>query len=165
MRASALTIFARCRGARPGPQCRQRSWRLRLIQPQHSGSQKDLAVFAPNVWLRAEVVPEPAPGAAGLPGRWRPAARRPDPAGRRPRAESRRASPGMVLEPGRYIAGASVHAVPSRQESWSQSAVLALGLGVPVVGTAVDGLATTRRLPPAAHRPRQIREARPGTAL
>jgi glycosyltransferase involved in cell wall biosynthesis len=36
-----------------------------------------------------------------------------------------------------------VHVVPSREESWSQSAVLGLGLGVPVVGTAVDGLAAT----------------------
>jgi glycosyltransferase involved in cell wall biosynthesis len=36
-----------------------------------------------------------------------------------------------------------MHVVPSREESWSQSAVLALGLGVPVVGTAVDGLART----------------------
>jgi len=36
-----------------------------------------------------------------------------------------------------------VHVVPSREESWSQSAVLALGRGVPVVGTAVDGLART----------------------
>ncbi len=43
----------------------------------------------------------------------------------------------------RYIAGASVHVVPSREESWSQSAVLALGLGVPIVGTEVDGLART----------------------
>jgi hypothetical protein len=33
-----------------------------LIQRQHSGAQKDLAVFAPNAWLRAEVVREPAPG-------------------------------------------------------------------------------------------------------
>jgi hypothetical protein len=33
-----------------------------LIQRQHSGSQRDLAVFAPSAWLRAEVVPEPAPG-------------------------------------------------------------------------------------------------------
>jgi glycosyltransferase involved in cell wall biosynthesis len=41
------------------------------------------------------------------------------------------------------VAGASVHVVPSRQEAWSQSAVVALGLGVPVVGTAVDGLART----------------------
>ena len=33
-----------------------------LIQRQHSGAQKDLAVFAPNAWLRAEVVPEPRLG-------------------------------------------------------------------------------------------------------
>jgi glycosyltransferase involved in cell wall biosynthesis len=51
--------------------------------------------------------------------------------------------PGWSYEPGRFIAGAAVHVVPSREESWSQSAVLALGLGVPVVGTAVDGLART----------------------
>lgn len=30
-----------------------------LIQRQHSGTQKDLAVFAPQAWLHAEVVPEP----------------------------------------------------------------------------------------------------------
>jgi len=51
--------------------------------------------------------------------------------------------PGWSFEPARYIAGASVHVVPSREESWSQSAVLAMGLGVPVVGTTVDGLART----------------------
>ncbi len=51
--------------------------------------------------------------------------------------------PGWSFEPARYIAGATVHVVPSREESWSQSAVLGLGLGVPVVGTAVDGLART----------------------
>jgi glycosyltransferase involved in cell wall biosynthesis len=51
--------------------------------------------------------------------------------------------PGWSYEPARYIAGASVHVVPSREESWSQSAVLGLGLGVPVVGTSVDGLART----------------------
>jgi glycosyltransferase involved in cell wall biosynthesis len=51
--------------------------------------------------------------------------------------------PGWSYEPARYVAGASVHVVPSREESWSQSAVLALGLGVPVIGTAVDGLADT----------------------
>jgi glycosyltransferase involved in cell wall biosynthesis len=45
--------------------------------------------------------------------------------------------PGWSYEPARYIAGASVHVVPSREESWSLSAVLALGLGVPVVGTEV----------------------------
>jgi hypothetical protein len=51
--------------------------------------------------------------------------------------------PGWSSQPARYVAGASVHMVPSREESWSQSAVMALGLGVPVVGTAVDGLART----------------------
>jgi len=51
--------------------------------------------------------------------------------------------PGWSYEPARYVAGASVHVVPSRQEAWSQSAVVALGLGVPVVGTAIDGLAAT----------------------
>ena len=51
--------------------------------------------------------------------------------------------PGWSYEPARYIAGSSVHVVPSREESWSQSAVLGLGLGVPVVGTAVDGLTRT----------------------
>jgi hypothetical protein len=33
-----------------------------LIQRQHSGAQTDLAVFAPNTWLYAEVVQEPQPG-------------------------------------------------------------------------------------------------------
>jgi hypothetical protein len=51
--------------------------------------------------------------------------------------------PGWSYEPARDIAQATVHVVPSREESWSQSAVLALGLGVPVVGTAVDGMART----------------------
>ena len=31
-----------------------------LIQRQHSGEQKDLAVFAPSAWLHAEIVREPA---------------------------------------------------------------------------------------------------------
>ena len=30
-----------------------------LIQRQHAGEQRDLAVFAPNAWLHAEVVREP----------------------------------------------------------------------------------------------------------
>jgi glycosyltransferase involved in cell wall biosynthesis len=50
---------------------------------------------------------------------------------------------GWVGNPGTYLAGSSVHVVPSREEAWSQSAVLALGLGVPVVGTRVDGLVST----------------------
>lgn len=51
--------------------------------------------------------------------------------------------PGWSNEPSRYVAGAAVHVVPSREEAWSQSAVTALALGVPVVGTAVDGLSVT----------------------
>lgn len=50
---------------------------------------------------------------------------------------------GWSHGPARYVAGASVHVVPSREEAWSQSAVVALGLGVPVIGTAVDGLSRT----------------------
>jgi glycosyltransferase involved in cell wall biosynthesis len=50
---------------------------------------------------------------------------------------------GWSYEPARYVAGATVHVVPSRTEAWSQSAVTALALGVPVVATAVDGLPTT----------------------
>ena len=51
--------------------------------------------------------------------------------------------PGWVDKPWAYVAGAAVHVVPSREEAWSQSAVLGLGLGIPVVGTRVDGLADT----------------------
>jgi glycosyltransferase involved in cell wall biosynthesis len=50
---------------------------------------------------------------------------------------------GWSYQPGRYVAGATVHVVPSREEAWSQSAVTALALSVPVVATAVDGLPTT----------------------
>lgn len=51
--------------------------------------------------------------------------------------------PGWQARPGRWVAGAAVHCVPSREEAWSQSAVLAMGLGVPVVGTDVEGLPDT----------------------
>lgn len=66
---------------------------------------------------------------------------------------------GWSYTPARYVSGASVHVVPSREESWSQSAVVALGLGVPVIGTAIDGLARTLGdgrgvLVPPAIRPR-----------
>jgi glycosyltransferase involved in cell wall biosynthesis len=50
---------------------------------------------------------------------------------------------GWKYEPARYVAASSVHVVPSREEAWSQSAVTALALGVPVVATAVHGLSTT----------------------
>jgi glycosyltransferase involved in cell wall biosynthesis len=51
--------------------------------------------------------------------------------------------PGWVDKPWAYVAGAAVHVVPSREEAWSQSAVLGLGLGIPVIGTHVDGLVDT----------------------
>jgi glycosyltransferase involved in cell wall biosynthesis len=50
---------------------------------------------------------------------------------------------GWQPYPERFVAGASVHVVPSRHDAWSQSAALAMGLGVPVVGTAVEGLPDT----------------------
>ncbi|MDQ3733308.1 MAG: glycosyltransferase family 4 protein [Actinomycetota bacterium] len=50
---------------------------------------------------------------------------------------------GWSNEPARYVAGAAVHVVPSREEAWSQSAVVGLGLGVPVIGSAVEGLPIT----------------------
>jgi glycosyltransferase involved in cell wall biosynthesis len=50
---------------------------------------------------------------------------------------------GWSYEPARYVAGAAVHVVPSREEAWSQSAVTALALGVPVVACSVDGLPAT----------------------
>jgi glycosyltransferase involved in cell wall biosynthesis len=50
---------------------------------------------------------------------------------------------GWSYEPARYVSGAAVHVVPSREEAWSQSAVTALALGVPVVACSVDGLPTT----------------------
>ena len=50
---------------------------------------------------------------------------------------------GWVDDPGPWVAGASVQACPSRDESFSQTAVMAMGLGVPVVGTDVDGFPET----------------------
>ena len=50
---------------------------------------------------------------------------------------------GWVHDPGRWVLGASVQACPSRDEAFSQTAVLAMGLGVPVVGTNVDGFPET----------------------
>ena len=47
---------------------------------------------------------------------------------------------GWRDDPGSWIAGASVCVVPSRFDAWSQTAALAMSLGVPVVGTAVEGL-------------------------
>jgi glycosyltransferase involved in cell wall biosynthesis len=47
---------------------------------------------------------------------------------------------GWRSRPAEWIAGASACVVPSRHDAWSQTAVLAMALGVPVVGTAVEGL-------------------------
>ena len=44
---------------------------------------------------------------------------------------------------GPWLAGASACVVPSRHEAWSQTAVTAMAYGVPVVGTAVEGLPRT----------------------
>ncbi|MBA3328622.1 MAG: glycosyltransferase, partial [Solirubrobacterales bacterium] len=50
---------------------------------------------------------------------------------------------GWVADPGSWVAGATVQACPSRDEAFSQAAVLAMALGVPVVGTRVDGFPET----------------------
>jgi glycosyltransferase involved in cell wall biosynthesis len=47
---------------------------------------------------------------------------------------------GWCRDPGRWVAGASVLAAPSREEAWSQTVTLAMALGTPVVATAVEGL-------------------------
>ena len=95
---------------------------------------------APDVFLDAM---------ACLPGR--PAlmlgAGRMEPALRAQRArlglEERVAMPGWSRDPAPTIAAAAVLAIPSRDESFSQTAVLGMGLGVPVVGTDVDGFPGT----------------------
>ncbi len=50
---------------------------------------------------------------------------------------------GWVDDPAPWVAGAAVQACPSREEGTSQAAALAMGLGVPVVAAAVDGLPDT----------------------
>ncbi|MEV4420261.1 glycosyltransferase [Patulibacter sp. NPDC049589] len=50
---------------------------------------------------------------------------------------------GWQARPSATISGASVLVVPSRDESWSQTAVLGMARGVPVIGTDVDGLPET----------------------
>jgi hypothetical protein len=62
---------------------------------------------------------------------------------RRLRLGSRARLCGWENRPSQTIAGASVLVVPSRDESWSQTAVLGMALGVPVIGTNVDGLPDT----------------------
>ena len=50
---------------------------------------------------------------------------------------------GWVADPGPYIAGATVLAIPSRDEAFSQTAIIGLAHGVPVIGTEVDGFPAT----------------------
>lgn len=50
---------------------------------------------------------------------------------------------GWQQDPGAFMAGATALVVPSRDEAWSQTAVLGMALGVPVVGTDVEGFALT----------------------
>jgi glycosyltransferase involved in cell wall biosynthesis len=50
---------------------------------------------------------------------------------------------GWVADPGEYIAGATVLAIPSRDEAFSQTAIIGLSHGVPVIGTEVDGFIDT----------------------
>jgi len=50
---------------------------------------------------------------------------------------------GWARDPAPVIAGAAVLVIPSRDESFSQTAVLGMGLGVPVIGTDVDGFPAT----------------------
>jgi glycosyltransferase involved in cell wall biosynthesis len=50
---------------------------------------------------------------------------------------------GWQARPAGFLAGAAACVVPSRHESWSQTAAMAMALGVPVIATAVEGLPTT----------------------
>jgi glycosyltransferase involved in cell wall biosynthesis len=50
---------------------------------------------------------------------------------------------GWQARPSEMIAGATVLVIPSRDESWSQTAVLGMARGVPVIGTDVDGFPAT----------------------
>jgi glycosyltransferase involved in cell wall biosynthesis len=51
--------------------------------------------------------------------------------------------PGWRSPIGPWLRGATACAVPSRWEAWSQTAVTAMANGVPVIGTAVEGLPET----------------------
>lgn len=50
---------------------------------------------------------------------------------------------GWCEEPSRWLRGAVACVVPSRREAWSQTAVQAMALGTPVVGSDVEGLPLT----------------------
>jgi glycosyltransferase involved in cell wall biosynthesis len=53
---------------------------------------------------------------------------------------------GWVADPAPWVRRASIQVCPSRDEAFSQSAVLAMGLGVAVIGTRVDGFPETLAL-------------------
>ena len=139
--AAGLGLGGRLReGRSPVEGLSARPW-PRLASPRLTFTGRFRADKAPDVLVEALALLE-APPAAYLvgDGPMRPAV------ARLVRARGLQAVvrlPGWSYQPSRYVAGAAVHVVPSREESWSQSAVVALGLGVPVVGTAVDGLART----------------------
>jgi glycosyltransferase involved in cell wall biosynthesis len=50
---------------------------------------------------------------------------------------------GWQADPAPFVAGAAIQVCPSRDEAFSQAAVLAMALGVAVVGTRVDGFPDT----------------------
>ena len=50
---------------------------------------------------------------------------------------------GWIDDPAPWVAGSAIQVCPSRDEAFSQAAVLAMALGVPVVGTRVDGFPDT----------------------
>jgi glycosyltransferase involved in cell wall biosynthesis len=50
---------------------------------------------------------------------------------------------GWQSRPRSFLDGAAACVVPSRHESWSQTATTAMALGVPVIATTVEGLPTT----------------------
>lgn len=57
--------------------------------------------------------------------------------------EARVTMPGWLDDPAPLIARAAVLVIPSRDQSFSQTVVLGMGLGVPVIGTRVDGFPAT----------------------
>lgn len=57
--------------------------------------------------------------------------------------EERVLMPGWAFDPAPAMARAAVLVIPSRDESFSQTAVLGMALGVPVIGTDVDGFPET----------------------
>jgi glycosyltransferase involved in cell wall biosynthesis len=91
----------------------------------------------PDVFVEALARLEPVAAFIVGEGRMRPALER---RVRELGLEPRVTFTGWQAAPGRWVAGASVFVQPSREEAWSQSTVLAMALGTPVVASAVEGL-------------------------